>query len=102
MRPTEQIYGSYTEEDFLVWKTLFNRQMQTLKSTVSEAYLNALEKVKFSPDRIPHFKEIEEILKPLTGWAIQVVPNISPQKIFFELLTKRNLPPPAGCAHLSN
>ena len=27
-------------EDFLVWKTLFNRQMNTLQTVVSKAYLN--------------------------------------------------------------
>lgn len=89
MRPTQQIYSNYTEHDFLVWRTLYNRQLKVLEPIVSEAYLKALEAVKFTADKIPNFDEIEQLLKPLTGWSLEVVPNISPQKTFFEFLSKK-------------
>jgi phenylalanine-4-hydroxylase len=89
MRPTKQIYTDYTEQDFLVWQTLFDRQIKILESTASTEYLDALEIIKFAPDKIPHFDEIAELLKPLTGWSLQVVPNITPQKIFFEFLSQK-------------
>lgn len=89
MRPTEQIHSNYTKQDFLVWETLFNRQMEILKPIVSSEYLEALELVKFSSDKIPNFDEIAALLKPITGWSIQVVPNISPQKDFFEFLSQK-------------
>ena len=54
-RPVEQIYSNYTEHDLLVWKTLFNRQMEILKPIVSVEYLEALNKVNFSADKIPDF-----------------------------------------------
>lgn len=89
MRPTKQIYANYTDQDFLVWKTLFERQMNVLKPIVSSEYLEALNVVKFSANRIPDFAEIGDLLIPLTGWSIQVVPNISPQKEFFEFLSEK-------------
>src|ERR1043165_7056572 len=89
MRPTEQIYSNYTEQDFLVWKTLFDRQMEILPALVSAEYLEALRTVKFTREKIPDCKEIAEILRPLTGWSIHVVPNISPQKEFFEFLSQK-------------
>lgn len=89
MRPTKQIYDNYTEHDFLVWQTLFNRQITILKPIVSTKYLKALELVKFSHDKIPDFDEVAELLKPLTGWSLEVVPNISPQKVFFEFLSQK-------------
>jgi phenylalanine-4-hydroxylase len=89
MRPTKQIYSNYTPNDFLVWKTLFNRQMEVLSPIVSSEYLTALEAVKFSGAHIPDFDEIAELLEPVTGWSIQVVPNISPQKEFFEYLSQK-------------
>ncbi|MGZ4116600.1 MAG: phenylalanine-4-hydroxylase, partial [Bacteroidia bacterium] len=89
MKPTTQIYSNYTENDFLVWKTLFNRQMEILKPVVSSEYLKALEEVKFNPEKIPDFNEVDELLKALTGWTLQVVPNISPQKEFFEFLSQK-------------
>lgn len=89
MRPTKQIYNNYTEHDFLVWKTLFNRQIAILEPIVSREYLKSLETVNFSSDKIPCFEDIAELLKPLTGWSLEVVPNISPQKIFFEFLSQK-------------
>lgn len=89
MRPTKQIYSNYTQHDFLVWETLFVRQMNLLQPIVSASYLQALEEVKFSKDKIPDFDEVNSILAPITGWSLEVVPNISPQKEFFEFLSQR-------------
>lgn len=88
-KPTKQIYSNYTENDFLVWKTLFERQMEILKPIASSEFLKALEKVKFSSEKIPDFLEVDALLKPLTGWSIETVPNISPQKEFFEFLSQK-------------
>lgn len=88
-RPVEQIYSNYTEHDLLVWKTLFNRQMEILKPIVSVEYLEALNKVNFSAEKIPDFVEVNKLLAPLTAWSLHVVPNISPQKIFFQCLSKK-------------
>ncbi|MGQ0828411.1 MAG: phenylalanine 4-monooxygenase [Bacteroidota bacterium] len=89
MRPTEQIYSNYTEQDFLVWKILFDRQMNILRSIVSNEYLDGLKAVQFSADRIPNFSELNALLKPITAWSLHTVPNISPQKEFFEYLSQK-------------
>ena len=88
-KPESQVYNNYTPEDFRVWKTLFTRQMELLKPTVSETYLTALETVNFSAERIPDFNEVNNVLMPLTGWSLHVVPNITPQNIFFDFLSKK-------------
>jgi phenylalanine-4-hydroxylase len=89
MKPTTQIYSNYTEQDFAVWKILFNRQMEILKPIVSTEYLDAINSVQFSADKIPNFIEVNELLKPITGWSLHTVPNISPQKEFFEFLSQK-------------
>ena len=89
VRPTEQIYQNYTEEDFEVWKTLFNRQTALLQKTASEDYLNALNVVGFSADKIPDFNEIAQRLNSITGWQLVTVPNISEQREFFSFLSQR-------------
>lgn len=86
MRPTEQIYSNYTTEDFSVWKLLYNRQMQILSPVVSKYYLDAIDAIGFSATTIPDFSKINQTLAPMTGWSLKVVPNISPQKEFFEAL----------------
>jgi phenylalanine-4-hydroxylase len=89
VRPEKQVYSDYTNEDFAVWKLLYNRQTELLKKYASQDYLNALDVVGFSANGIPDFKRIEEALKPLTGWSLVTVPNISEQKEFFEFLSQK-------------
>ncbi len=88
-RPNSQIYSDYTDEDFRVWKILFDRQMDILSQTVSRNYLDALKIVNFRNDKIPDFNEVNSTLNDLTGWNLHVVPNISPQKEFFKYLSEK-------------
>ncbi len=88
-KPHSQIYSHYSAEDFKVWKSLFTRQMELLKPNVSETFLAALETVNFTADRIPDFSEVNNILIPLTGWSLHVVPSISPQAVFFDFLSRK-------------
>ncbi len=88
-RPTQQIYSNYTKQDFEVWKTLFNRQLTVLKPIVSIEYLNALNIIKFMEDKIPDFQEVNAILEQTTSWSLEVVPNISEQKDFFNFLSQK-------------
>ncbi|MES2513554.1 MAG: phenylalanine 4-monooxygenase [Bacteroidota bacterium] len=88
-RPTQQIYSNYTTQDFEVWKTLFIRQMELLKPIVSIEYLRALDIINFKKDKIPDFKEVNTILTESTSWSLEVVPNISEQKDFFNYLSQK-------------
>jgi phenylalanine-4-hydroxylase len=88
----KQNYDNYTDEDRLVWTTLFNRQMDNLRSRGSEVFFTALEKVQFRPEKIPDFRELDLILRNTTGWSMEVVPNIIPQKDFFQLLAQKKFP----------
>jgi phenylalanine-4-hydroxylase len=88
-RPTQQIYENYTPHDFAVWETLFNRQINLLTETASKEYLKAHKTINFSPKEIPDFKKVNSILGDITGWNLHVVPCISPQKDFFQLLSQK-------------
>jgi len=88
----KQIYENYNEEDVKVWNILFDRQMNTLPEAASKAYLDGLEKIKFSTDRIPNFEETNELLYSITGWKLVVVPGIVPDYTFFELMSNRHFP----------
>lgn len=87
IKPTSQIYSNYNKEDLFVWKTLFDRQLKNLERYVSIDFLEALELVKFSPNKIPDFIEVNSILQNKTGWSLHTVPCISPQDEFFKLLS---------------
>jgi phenylalanine-4-hydroxylase len=88
----KQQYENYTIEDKKVWKTLFERQMKNLETHASSHFLKALEEVRFHPDKIPDFRELDHLLGNKTGWAMEVVPNIIPQKDFFQTLDRQHFP----------
>lgn len=89
MKPTEQIYANYTTEDFLVWKTLFNRQLKNLENKVSNEFMYSLERVGFNADSIPEFLSVNQKLKNYTGWQLVTVPNISEADEFFVYLSQK-------------
>jgi len=84
-----QEYSAYTPEDFEVWEILFNRQIEQLKPIASLAYLEGLEKVNFSAEKIPNYEETNILLKKLTGWQIHVVPGLIDNRSFFELMKNK-------------
>jgi len=88
----EQVYENYTAEDQLVWKTLFDRQINNLPTAATSAYLEGLEKIKFTADKIPEFSATNTILRSLTGWELAVVPGIVPDYTFFELMSNKRFP----------
>ncbi|RQO29812.1 phenylalanine 4-monooxygenase [Taibaiella sp. KBW10] len=91
-KPQTQQYDQYTQEDFTVWQTLFERQMILLKQHASHTYLQALETIGFHAGEIPDFNKVNETLSGLTGWQLTVVPELVPQQHFFELLSQKIFP----------
>ena len=87
-----QEYNKYTEEDFKVWKLLYERQIVNLPNAASQAYLDGLKKINFTADKIPNFEETNKVLTQLTGWSIHVVPGLIDDDIFFQLLSNRKFP----------
>ncbi len=88
----KQDYNLYTPEDFLVWKTLFERQMILLEELASSEYLKSIKTVKFCADRIPDFNEVDQILIKETGWSLEVVEGIINEEDFFVLLSQKKFP----------
>jgi phenylalanine-4-hydroxylase len=85
-----QEYEKYTAEDHQVWKILFERQMKNLPGVATEEYIRGIDRVKFVADRIPNFEEVNQLLEPMTGWRLHVVPGLIPNREFFELMANRN------------
>ena len=54
----KQDYSLYTEEDFAVWKVLYDRQIVNLPDAATSEFMAGLGKVGFVADKIPSFEEI--------------------------------------------
>lgn len=87
-----QDYSKYKEEDFLVWKTLFARQMALFPKVAAKEYLHGIEVVGFTEGKIPDFREVNEQLGKTTGWELNPVPSIIPNEQFFPLIAQKKFP----------
>ncbi len=88
----KQDYKLYIAEDFLVWKTLFERQMILLNELASSEYLKSMKTIGFCADKIPDFNEVNVILDKETGWNLEVVEGIINEEDFFNLLSQKKFP----------
>ncbi|WP_025762748.1 phenylalanine 4-monooxygenase [Dyadobacter tibetensis] len=89
----DQQYNLYTEADQLMWKRLYNRQMEILPTIASKGYLEGIDKVKFVADHIPNFaQETNPALRALTGWEVYVVPGLIPHQEFYTHLYRKQFP----------
>lgn len=89
VKPLQQIYSNYTDEDFAVWETLYNRQFATLTKHGCSDYMKALNVVGFHADIIPEFERTNARLAELTGWKIKTVECLCPPDQFFAYLADK-------------
>jgi phenylalanine-4-hydroxylase len=82
----------YTEEENAVWKLLCERRMSKLPETASRSWLEGLEKLEMPMDQVPNFDELNERLRPLTGWSVRAVNGFIPAEMFFGSMAKREFP----------
>jgi phenylalanine-4-hydroxylase len=87
----KQQFDKYTQEDFLVWKTLFERQEKNLQDKACSEYLEALENMKsvLNADAIAEFSKLNQWFEMRTGWEIYCVPGLIPVNEFFDLLSQK-------------
>ncbi|MBL4625510.1 MAG: phenylalanine 4-monooxygenase [Flavobacteriales bacterium] len=87
----KQHYNNYTNEDRVVWKTLFERQYSNLENKACKEYLTALDEMDLvlNSEQIPIFEALNTTLKQKTGWTIEVVKGLIPPEDFFHLLAQK-------------
>ena len=88
----QQRYADYDAEAHDVWRVLFERRMTTLRDTASHVFLEGMERIGLSPDRVPDLTEVNRRLGARTGWAAVGVRGFIPAGQFFGCLSRRNFP----------
>lgn len=92
LKNMQQVHENYTAEDHLVWKILFDRQIENLNQHATASYLKGLEIIEFRNSRIPNFHRVNQVLGGLTGWELVAVEGIVDDQLFFELLAEKKFP----------
>src|SRR6476620_6747345 len=84
-----QPWDGYTATDHDVWKRLYARQRELLVGRASEAFLRAQAEMGLTPDRIPRFDALNQVLGEATGWQLVGVEGLLPELDFFTHLANR-------------
>lgn len=87
-----QGWSHYTAADHATWKTLFERQTRLLPGRACEAFVQGMRDLPLSPDQIPDFRHLSDVLFARTGWEVVAVPGLVPDDVFFEHLAHRRFP----------
>ena len=87
----KQQFKNYKEEDFKVWKTLFDRQEVNLMDKACSEYKSALQEMRtvLNSSSIANFNDLNQWFKEKTGWEIYCVPGLIPVEEFFCLLADK-------------
>lgn len=90
--PDQQGYIDYTPEEDKIWAELYERQIRIIENRACDEYIQALETLKMSSNRVPQCEDISKILMKETGWSVVPVPALIPFDEFFGLLANRRFP----------
>src|SRR3546814_16560090 len=88
----EQPWDDYSADDHATWATLYARQREVLRGRASDEFLAAQDAMGMTPDRIPKFSELNEVLREATGWPLMGVEGLLPELDFFDHLANRRFP----------
>ena len=88
----EQPWSSYSRTDHQTWATLFERQRELLKGRACREFIENQQRFGMSPDAIPRFEELNEVLAKATGWQLVGVEGLLPELTFFDHLANRRFP----------
>jgi phenylalanine-4-hydroxylase len=90
--PNDKGMIDWTADENRTWNTLITRQTDIVKTRACPEFLEGLERIGFSRDRVPQHQEINKRLADFSGWEVEVVPALIPAKEFFTLLANKKFP----------
>lgn len=85
-------YPAYAPQDQANWRFLFERQLALLDGRAGEAFLQGVDTLGMTSDRIPPLAAMSRRLHAATGWEIARIPGLLHEKDFFGLLAARRFP----------
>ncbi len=86
-RPT-----TYSADECLVWKILFDRQTALLHRRAAPAFTDGLRALGLGREAPPDLLQLSKRLRELTGWELVPVSGRVPDETYLRLLGERQLP----------
>jgi len=87
-----QPYEMYSPENHESWQRLFGRIRPRWERYANDHFLRGVEALGLPADRVPRVAEVNQRLKPLTGFQAKPVSGYVPPYLFFDCLRRREFP----------
>ena len=88
----EIVHPDYPDSDHAIWSGLFERQVMLFPGRGAKAYMDGIDLLGLSADRIPALRDLSAVLEKATGWKIARIPGLLHERDFFGLLAQRIFP----------
>lgn len=87
-----QPYELYSGENHETWRRLYSRMLPRWHKYANRHFLKGIEALCLDPRRVPRIDEVNQFLKPLTGFQAKPVSGYIPAFLFFDCLRSRTFP----------
>src|ERR1700735_2470324 len=85
----QQDWPAYTAEQHATWAELVGRRMPQIEKHACEEYLQGFEQIGLRTDLIPNLADVNQRLRPRSGWRATPVSGFLPPDAFFAMLAGR-------------
>ncbi len=87
-----QPYELYSDANHASWQKLYSRMHDRWLKYANHRFLQGLETLCLTPDRIPRLEDVNKFMKPRTGFQAKPVSGYVPPFLFFDCLRRREFP----------
>ena len=87
-----QPYELYSDANHESWQKLYSRMHDRWLKYANHRFLQGLETLCLTPDRIPRLEDVNKFMKPRTGFQAKPVSGYVPPFLFFDCLRRREFP----------
>ncbi len=85
-------YVSWSDDENKIWADLVERQLNIIEGRACDEFMNGLQMLNLSYERIPQLQEVNDVLAKTTGWQVEQVPSLINFDSFFQLLANKRFP----------
>lgn len=87
-----QPYEQYSDANHEAWRKLYARMHDRWLKYANHRFLQGLETLCLTPDRIPRLEDVNKFMAPRTGFRAKPVSGYVPPFLFFDCLRRREFP----------
>jgi phenylalanine-4-hydroxylase len=87
-----QPYELYSAANHDAWRRLYARMGERWARYANHRFLQGIETLCLSPERVPRLEEVNQFMEPLTGFQARAVSGYVPAYHFFDRLRNREFP----------